>query len=74
MSIEMVRHGATHHRALIGSVWVDAQSGAEIEGRDPATDQLVATVPGGGRDGARAAIDAAYEALPVSGSGRVPRD
>ena len=51
-------------RNLIGDRWVDAGSGARMEVRDPATDEVVATVPKGGAEEARAAVDAAHAAWP----------
>ena len=50
-------------RNLIGEAWVGAASGREIDVTDPATDEVVATVPLGEQAEARAAIDAARQAL-----------
>ncbi|TVQ33412.1 MAG: NAD-dependent succinate-semialdehyde dehydrogenase [Phycisphaeraceae bacterium] len=49
---------------LIGAEWVGADSGETIEVRDPATDELVASVPGCAAAETRRAIDAAAKALP----------
>ena len=49
---------------LIDGRWVAARSGDELVVRDPATDEVVATVPRGGREEAHEAIDAAARALP----------
>ena len=51
-------------RALIGGEWVAAQSGREIEVRNPSDDSLIGSVPEGGAADATAAVDAAHEALP----------
>jgi len=50
-------------RNLIGGAWVPALSGEELEVLDPATDRVLAKVPRGGAADARAAIEAAAEAL-----------
>lgn len=49
---------------LVGGEWVGAAGGATIEVTDPATDEVIASVPDGGRAQAEAAIAAAREALP----------
>src|SRR5512147_2772311 len=46
----------THHQMLIGGAWVDAVSGASRELRDPASGDVVATVPEAGREDAARAI------------------
>lgn len=51
------------NRNLIGGEWVSAASGEELEVTDPATDQVLTTVPRGGRTETRQAIDSAREAL-----------
>ncbi|HET6581868.1 MAG TPA: NAD-dependent succinate-semialdehyde dehydrogenase, partial [Nannocystaceae bacterium] len=51
-------------RNLIGGQWIDAHSGARMNVVDPATDELVATVPSCGAGEARAAVDAASAAWP----------
>jgi succinate-semialdehyde dehydrogenase/glutarate-semialdehyde dehydrogenase len=51
-------------RALIGGEWVAAQSGREIEVRNPSTDVLIATVPECGAADVASAVDAAHMALP----------
>lgn len=48
---------------LIGGSWVDSASGETRELRDPASGELVATVPEASRQDARRAIDAAREAF-----------
>ncbi len=50
-------------RNLIGGQWVGALSGREEPVNDPATDEQIAMVPHGGSLDARAAIEAAYDAL-----------
>ncbi|MBB2893837.1 NAD-dependent succinate-semialdehyde dehydrogenase [Flexivirga oryzae] len=52
-------------KAFIGGAWRDADSGARIDVTDPATGELVGTVPDMGRDECRAAIRAAADALPA---------
>ncbi|MCX4246520.1 NAD-dependent succinate-semialdehyde dehydrogenase [Paraliomyxa miuraensis] len=49
---------------LIAGEWVGAPTGATFPVTDPATDDVVAEVPRGGAEHARAAIDAAAAALP----------
>jgi succinate-semialdehyde dehydrogenase/glutarate-semialdehyde dehydrogenase len=51
-------------RNLVGSDWISAADGAEIEVRNPANDALIAKVPRGGTAEARAAIAEADRALP----------
>jgi succinate-semialdehyde dehydrogenase/glutarate-semialdehyde dehydrogenase len=51
-------------RALIGTRWADGAGGEEIEVRNPATDEILTTVPRCGPADATAAIDAASAALP----------
>ncbi len=51
-------------RALIGGEWVAAQSGREMEVRNPSNDALIATVSEGGAADVTSAIDAAHAALP----------
>ncbi len=51
-------------RQFIGGEWTDAGEGSTFEDRDPFTGDVVATVPAGGRDDARRAIDAAAAAFP----------
>lgn len=50
---------------LIGGVWTDAQEKATLAVVNPATDQIIANVPNGGKTEARQAIEAAAEALPA---------
>ena len=49
---------------LIGGQWFGARNGAAIKVTNPATDETLASVPAGGREEARQAIDAAAAALP----------
>ncbi len=53
---------AGHNRLLIGDQWLDASDGAEVEVLDPATAEVIATVPSGSSADARAAVDAADDA------------
>jgi succinate-semialdehyde dehydrogenase/glutarate-semialdehyde dehydrogenase len=50
---------------LIDGRWVTARSGDRLVVRDPATDEEIATVPRGGHEEAREAIEAAARALPA---------
>ena len=50
---------------LIGSEWVRASRGAEMEVLNPATDALVARVPNAGQAETRAAVTAAEAAFPA---------
>jgi succinate-semialdehyde dehydrogenase/glutarate-semialdehyde dehydrogenase len=52
-------------RALIGGLWVSAGTGEELDVRNPATDELLASVPRGGAIEAAAAIEVASAALPA---------
>lgn len=49
-------------KQLIGGKWVDAIAGGTWDVIDPATEEVVATVPFGGAEDCRAAIDAAHGA------------
>nr|WP_276204379.1 NAD-dependent succinate-semialdehyde dehydrogenase [Enhygromyxa salina] len=51
-------------RNLINGEWRDAPSGATFEVTNPATDEVIAKVPNGGAEQAKAAIAAARAALP----------
>ncbi len=51
-------------RCAIAGAWVDADTGATLEVRNPATGALVGTVPRAGRAETHRAIDAAQVALP----------
>jgi succinate-semialdehyde dehydrogenase/glutarate-semialdehyde dehydrogenase len=48
---------------LIGGEWVGADSGETIDVNDPATGKIIGTVPNGGRDETRSAIEAAQESF-----------
>jgi succinate-semialdehyde dehydrogenase/glutarate-semialdehyde dehydrogenase len=57
-------------RLHIGGDWVEAASGQTFESRSPATGELLAVVPQGGREDGRRAIEAAGRARPsMSGLG-----
>jgi len=47
----------------IGGVWRDADNGARYTVSDPATGNVIGTIPLSGKAETRAAIDAAYEAF-----------
>ena len=51
------------HRMLIAGEWVEAQSGARLESRNPATGEVHATIPSGDARDVNAAVAAAREAL-----------
>ncbi len=50
-------------QAFIGGQWVDAESGKKIDVRNPATGEVLGTVPDMGAIEARAAIEAAHAAF-----------
>ncbi|MCW1843903.1 NAD-dependent succinate-semialdehyde dehydrogenase [Prosthecomicrobium hirschii] len=50
---------------LIGGAWVGADSGAVIEVNNPATGEIIGTVPNAGRAETRRAIAAAHAAMPA---------
>src|SRR4030095_11199389 len=54
--------GLLRQQVLIGGEWAGADSGATIEGRDPANGELVGTVPKCGAAETRRAIAAAEQA------------
>lgn len=49
-------------KMLIAGKWFDSYDGATIDAVNPATSEVLDTFPRGGREDARAAIDAAYDA------------
>lgn len=51
------------YRMLINNRWVESAGGERYEVTNPATGDVLATVPDAGVEDARAAIDAAYEAF-----------
>jgi succinate-semialdehyde dehydrogenase / glutarate-semialdehyde dehydrogenase len=59
-------------RALIGDVWQHAHSKATVDVIDPASLEVLGTVPDMGRDETRAAIDAAQEAFKDWKAGHTP--
>ena len=56
--------GAGRDRMLIGGDWTSASDGSQLEVLDPATARPAAVVPNGSPADARAAVDAAAQALP----------
>jgi succinate-semialdehyde dehydrogenase / glutarate-semialdehyde dehydrogenase len=52
-------------QALIGGSWVDADDGSVVQVSDPATGEVITTVPDCGRAETRRAIEAAEAALPA---------
>lgn len=61
------------YKQLIDGEWCDASSGGVWEVRNPATEDIVRTVPYGGADDCRSAIDAAQRAF-RSWADRTPYD
>jgi acyl-CoA reductase-like NAD-dependent aldehyde dehydrogenase len=51
------------YQQYIGGAWTSAADGSTFEDRDPFTGDVVATVPAGGADDARRAIEAAADAF-----------
>lgn len=56
---------ATDYRLFVGGEWVEARSGRTFEVADPATGAHCATLPDGGREDMRGAIDAANKVQPA---------
>ncbi|HMR74800.1 MAG TPA: aldehyde dehydrogenase family protein, partial [Polyangiaceae bacterium] len=56
--------GKMETRNLVGGEWIAAAGGATLEVTNPATDETIASVPMGGKNEARAAIEAAAAAFP----------
>jgi acyl-CoA reductase-like NAD-dependent aldehyde dehydrogenase len=54
---------AAPHRMLIGGDWRDAVSGARLDVRDPATGEILTTVPAADRADVDAAVQAARTAF-----------
>lgn len=50
-----------HYSMYINGEWVNTHNILEVD--NPATKEIIATVPNGGRDEAKTAVDAAYEAF-----------
>ena len=57
------RPRSQHYKNYIGGEWVDAASGETFDVVNPATEEVFATVPSGGREDAQRAIAAAREAF-----------
>lgn len=55
----------SEYRQFIGGDWVDAADGDTFEDLDPYTSEVVATVPAGGAEDTRRAIEAAAAAFPA---------
>ncbi|MGD0477675.1 MAG: aldehyde dehydrogenase family protein [Nitrososphaerales archaeon] len=51
-----------HHKMFIGGKWVDGSSGDVIQVTNPATEEIVASVPKGSREDAKRALEAAQGA------------
>lgn len=65
MNIAETRHllNGRHRQMFIGGLWVDAASGQTFETRNPATGEVVATVPRGGKQDIERAVAAARNAF-----------
>lgn len=61
----MATTAAQEYRQFIGGEWVAAADGAAYDDLDPFTGEAVATVPAGGPDDARRAVEAAAAAFPA---------
>lgn len=55
---------ARKHQMFIDGSWTDAKNGETFEDMNPYTGEVYAHIPAGGREDARAAIDAAQAAFP----------
>ncbi|MFS8640535.1 MAG: aldehyde dehydrogenase family protein, partial [Symbiobacteriaceae bacterium] len=55
---------AEHYRMYIGGEWREAASGRRFDVTNPATGEVIATVPDASAEDARAAIAAAHAAFP----------
>ena len=62
-TLELQDPGLLKARCYIDGQWVDADSGATLEVRNPATGALVGTIPNVGAAQTRAAIAAAHRAF-----------
>ncbi|RME95935.1 MAG: aldehyde dehydrogenase [Verrucomicrobia bacterium] len=56
------KNGVEHYRMFIHGEWVEAASGRRIEVENPANEEIVYTVPDGGAEDARAALESAASA------------
>ena len=61
------------NKLYIGGVWRDASDGAEIEVRDPATEEVIARVASASREDGLDAVKAAHESAPAWAA-RPPRE
>src|SRR6478735_402676 len=72
-----VRFLSTPRRMLIGGEWRDAVAGARLDVRNPATGEVITTVPASGKDDvnlAVAAARAAFESQEWGGARPVDRE
>lgn len=65
MNIAQTRHllDGRHRQMFIGGLWVDAASGQTFETRNPATGEVIATIPRGGKQDIERAVAAARNAF-----------
>jgi acyl-CoA reductase-like NAD-dependent aldehyde dehydrogenase len=61
----MATTAAQEYRQFIGGDWVAAGDGGTYDDHDPYTGDVVATVPAGGADDARSAVEAAAASFPA---------
>src|SRR5947209_3976532 len=57
----------TAYKLFVGGTWRNAASGKTFDVTNPATGEVIASVPDGGREDMQAAIDAAVAAQPKWG-------
>ncbi len=65
MSLQLNDPSLLRQQAYVNGQWCDADSGARTEIRNPATDELIGSVPNMGRGETRRAIEAAQAAQPA---------
>jgi len=65
MSLTLQRDDLLRSKHFIGGRWCEAASGARYDVEDPALARAFASVPDGGADDARAALESAHAAFPA---------
>jgi succinate-semialdehyde dehydrogenase / glutarate-semialdehyde dehydrogenase len=65
ISVPLRNEFLLRQRCYIRGAWIDAADGRTITVKNPASGQVIGTVPRMGADGARSAIQAAQDALPA---------
>ena len=61
-AIKETRGGVDHYRMFIHGEWVDSASGGRIDVENPASEEVLYTVPDGGAEEARSALESARSA------------